>query len=109
MTDLDTKFVADLLVKTAVDFDWHAVAKHLAVHSPNILVNAVNAVVNPNTCWVALVDAEIRKGQKVPAIKFHRSVTGAGLKESKDYIEQRARDIGVSWKSNYNPDPNAPF
>ena len=44
-----------------------------------------------------LADNEIRKGNKVAAIKWVRQKTGMGLKEAKDFVENRAGQIGFHW------------
>lgn len=45
----------------------------------------------------AVMDREIRRiyqtEGKIPAIKYHRSKTGYGLKESKEYVEALCPDI----------------
>jgi len=38
----------------------------------------------------------IREGRKIEAIKCYREATGAGLKESKDFVEALQRRAGVS-------------
>jgi ribosomal protein L7/L12 len=37
----------------------------------------------------------VRQGEKIKAIKLYRRATGAGLKESKDFVEQVQRRAGV--------------
>ena len=37
----------------------------------------------------------LKDGQKIAAIKVHKAVTGEGLKESKEFIEQFAKDHGI--------------
>jgi ribosomal protein L7/L12 len=37
----------------------------------------------------------LQAGQKINAIKIHRQMTGAGLKESKDFVEALARQRGI--------------
>lgn len=39
-------------------------------------------------------DPLILAGQKIQAIKALRKQTGMGLKEAKDWVDQRARDLG---------------
>lgn len=41
----------------------------------------------------AEVDAFLRKGQLIAAIKRYREVSGVGLKEAKDAVEARQRDL----------------
>jgi ribosomal protein L7/L12 len=38
----------------------------------------------------------IRRGQKIDAIKRHRELTGVGLKESKDAVEDLERRLGLA-------------
>lgn len=38
----------------------------------------------------------IRSGQKIEAIKRHRELTGIGLKESKDAVEDLQRRLGLA-------------
>ncbi len=45
------------------------------------------------------IDALIRGGQKIEAIKLYRELHGDGLKESKEAVEARARDLGIAGKS----------
>ena len=40
-----------------------------------------------------VVDA-LRRGQKIEAIKYYRAVTGAGLKDAKDFVEEVQRRAG---------------
>lgn len=42
----------------------------------------------------AAIDAQIRAGNKVEAIKLYRQRTGAGLKTAKLAVEQRAAQCG---------------
>ena len=44
--------------------------------------------------WGPVLDA-LQAGQKINAIKIHRQMTGAGLKESKDFVEALARQRGI--------------
>jgi ribosomal protein L7/L12 len=37
----------------------------------------------------------VRTGQKIMAIKLYRQSTGAGLKESKDFVEELQRQTGL--------------
>jgi ribosomal protein L7/L12 len=41
----------------------------------------------------AEVDAFLRKGQLIAAIKRYREVSGVGLKEAKDAVEARQREL----------------
>ena len=38
----------------------------------------------------------LQQGQKIPAIKFYREETGAGLKESKEAVEALGRQYGLN-------------
>lgn len=42
------------------------------------------------------VRQSIRRGQKIEAIKRHRELTGMGLKESKDAVEDLERRLGLA-------------
>ena len=39
------------------------------------------------------VDALLKEGNKIEAIKVHREATGLGLKESKEAVEKRLREL----------------
>lgn len=41
------------------------------------------------------VDAAIRAGRLIEAIKLHREATGMGLKESKEAVEARRAELGM--------------
>ncbi|HEU4670346.1 MAG TPA: hypothetical protein VFR91_06545 [Dyella sp.] len=41
------------------------------------------------------VDAAIRANETIEAIRQFRARTGCGLKEARDAVEQRARELGV--------------
>jgi ribosomal protein L7/L12 len=42
----------------------------------------------------AEIDALLRTGRKIEAIKMYRSLHGVDLKAAKDAVEARARDLG---------------
>ena len=46
----------------------------------------------PNIDWQTL-DAEILAGRKISAIKLYREASGAGLKEAKDVIDAREKEL----------------
>lgn len=37
----------------------------------------------------------LKEGKKLAAVKLHKELTGMGLKESKDYVEQLAKDLNI--------------
>ena len=43
----------------------------------------------------ATIDALLRGGQKIEAIKQYRMMHGVGLKEAKDAVDARARELGT--------------
>jgi hypothetical protein len=43
--------------------------------------------------WHAQVEAELRLGRKIEAIKLYREATGLGLKEAKDAVEDMERSL----------------
>ena len=43
----------------------------------------------------ATIDALLRGGQKIEAIKQYRTMHGVGLKEAKDAVDARARELGT--------------
>jgi ribosomal protein L7/L12 len=43
----------------------------------------------------ATIDALLRAGQKIEAIKQYRAMHGVGLKEAKDAVDARARELGT--------------
>jgi ribosomal protein L7/L12 len=43
--------------------------------------------------WMEQVKAQLRKGNKIEAIKIYRDATGLGLKEAKDAVEEIARQL----------------
>jgi ribosomal protein L7/L12 len=42
-----------------------------------------------------LIDDLLRGGQKIEAIKQYRAMHGVGLKEAKDAVDARARELGT--------------
>ena len=56
---------------------------------------------------MASVQAALRAGQKITAIKIYRDLTGLGLKEAKDAVEQMEREIPANAAPQLIP-PNAP-
>jgi ribosomal protein L7/L12 len=42
-----------------------------------------------------LIDDLLRGGQKIEAIKQYRTMHGVGLKEAKDAVDARARELGM--------------
>ncbi len=42
-----------------------------------------------------LIDDLLRGGQKIEAIKQYRTMHGVGLKEAKDAVDARARELGT--------------
>lgn len=55
---------------------------------------ARRAATSPPPVSDPAIDAAIRAGRKVEAIKLYRQRDGAGLKPAKLAIEQRARQLG---------------
>ena len=47
------------------------------------------------------IDAEIFTGRKIRAIKLYREVTGAGLKDAKDVIDERDAALRNSLPSSF--------
>jgi ribosomal protein L7/L12 len=45
--------------------------------------------------WQSQVEAELRAGRKINAIKLYREATNLGLKEAKDAVEAMERSMGL--------------
>lgn len=66
--------------------------------SPTSMTGSASSPVTPEDLgeyagnW-ANIDALIRKGKKIEAIKAYRQATSSGLKEAKDAVEARERDL----------------
>ena len=82
----------------------------LSLHQIECIEECVKDIINPPTD-TTMTTAQVRnevdtmfsayaKGQKIEAIKAYRTLTGYGLKESKDAIEQLIRTC----HDRYNPD-----
>jgi len=71
----------------------HAFLTMLATKDPNLFMNLVDEAVGLSNEWKE-IDAFIRSGQKIQAIKKHREITGLGLKESKHAVDDRATKLG---------------
>ncbi|MBK7824228.1 MAG: ribosomal protein L7/L12 [Nannocystis sp.] len=48
---------------------------------------------DPTTSLQPELDRLIAADQKIMAIKHYRTITGVGLKEAKDFVEARSRDL----------------
>ncbi|MGK8489526.1 ribosomal protein L7/L12 [Nocardia asiatica] len=62
---------------------------HLGIEAPasGVPVRAVPSV--PHGDGMAEIDALLRQGRKIHAIKRYRELTGCGLKEAKEAVERR--------------------
>ncbi len=79
-------FISYLTVKTGYQFEEYQIdtmANYISSLMPETQKNYVDAeVVN------TLIKSMSRDGQKIEAIKAYRTLTGLGLKESKDIVEK---------------------
>lgn len=41
------------------------------------------------------MDQYIREGRKIQAVKFYRHATGVTLRESKDFVDDRCKELGM--------------
>ena len=69
------------------------VAKELAVRSPETFIAIVTCVSREGKDFPTVDVLLCQKDMLIPAIKEHRTLTGSGLKESKDYCEARRAEL----------------
>lgn len=84
-----------IVTNVALDRDFHAALNlllNVAMSNPAALVRANNP--NFGRKHFPSVDSLIKAGDRIGAIKEHRSITGVGLRESKDYVEARLVQLG---------------
>jgi ribosomal protein L7/L12 len=77
---------------------FEKVAKELAVRSPETFIEIVTwerylAQMREGKDFPTVDVLLCQKDMLIPAIKEHRTLTGAGLKESKDYCEARRAEL----------------
>lgn len=73
------------------DCDHRKILIEVAKHYPAIIVEVVDHALS----WQGEVDRFLRRGEKISAIKLWRTETGDGLRESKDAVEARQRELGL--------------
>jgi hypothetical protein len=56
---------------------------------------------------IATLSACIFEGRKIEAIKLHREMTGLGLKEAKDAVEELERSLRASAPDKFTAGPQA--
>jgi len=78
----------DLIVKGHNNnTDWYLLVLKIAKYNPKAIINAFG---------VNKLDEELLNiCQFIPAIKRYREITGKGLKESKDYVEDLFKKHGI--------------
>ena len=59
--------------------------------APTMLSMPVPSFNRATVDWMEQVKAQLRKGNKIEAIKIYREMTGLGLKEAKDAVDAMAR------------------
>jgi len=75
---------------------------HLAMHDPiafkKTFIEMKGVIFNGKFVNIDTVDQYIKNGECIKAIKYIREVTGAGLKESKQFFDQRRDKLGLTPK-----------
>ena len=79
---------------TDPDIDFRRIVIDVAKHHPKIFLEATGRKFDHG--WRREVDTLLRAEKKINAIKLWRSETGLGLKEAKDAVEARQREIGLA-------------
>jgi hypothetical protein len=62
----------------------------------DLLLRQANIKFDPFAGVSPEITQALREGKKIEAIKLYRIATGAGLKESKDFIEEMQRRAGLA-------------
>jgi ribosomal protein L7/L12 len=62
----------------------------------DLLLRQANIKFDPFASVAPEITQALREGKKIEAIKLYRSASGAGLKESKDFIEEIQRRAGLA-------------
>ncbi|WP_107654768.1 ribosomal protein bL12 [Nocardia suismassiliense] len=77
----------------ALNFKTDLILEHLGIQElppmPAEPVRVVSSHARPASFSFAEIDALLADGKKIHAIKRYRELTGCGLKEAKDAVEQR--------------------
>jgi ribosomal protein L7/L12 len=80
--------------KMIVEVAYERIARELAARNPDVFVQIVNSVTATKETNFPTVDVLLcQKDMLIPAIKEHRGLTGAGLRESKEYCEKRRDEL----------------
>jgi len=88
--DLDTGLLVAILVLLLLSMLFRGGASEPSrLHAVDRKLNLIlaNLGIDPNEGMDQQIIELVRSGQKIQAIKLYREQTGAGLKESKDYVE----------------------
>ncbi len=88
--DLDTGLLVAILAILVLSILFHGGAREPSrLHAIDRKLNLIlaNLGIDPNEGLDRQIVELMRSGQKIQAIKLYREQTGAGLKESKDYVE----------------------
>lgn len=95
-----------MFISNLSDSSKTALLKKIAERNPKALTDAFNSLAEisetANNIHSGLLSARqveeldrlIKGNEKINAIKLHRIISGDGLRESKDWVEERARIIG---------------
>ena len=81
--------------KMIAEVAYERIARELAARNPDVFVQIVNSVTakelikNFQTVDAILCNSKENVSDLISAIKEHRGLTGAGLRESKEYCEKR--------------------
>jgi hypothetical protein len=82
--------------------EMHKFITHLAMTDPlsfkKAFVQMKGVIFNGTFVNIDTVDNYIKSGEGIKAIKYIRETTGAGLKESKQFFDQRRDKLGLTPK-----------
>lgn len=89
-----SKLIFDLITN-GHQFDYAQIAFNLAKENPRMFCDLAGILKDANKNFNIVVDPFIKAGQQIQAIKELRTLTGWGLKESKDYCDDRRTELGI--------------
>lgn len=76
------------VLRAADGIDWKEIVCEVAERHPQTVANIIaNVTSSTEPSWMAEVRNEAHGNSKVPPIKLMRTLTGAGLREAKQWVE----------------------